>query len=80
MQSGLMMEEELWKGLLAEDMVGGGAFGCNPQFARDYSSVQEWEIMKGFRHPRTVAFGEIGPDYSHKNNTKKAWQKEVCSE
>lgn len=72
----LMVKEALWEGLLAEDMVW-GAFGCHPHFAKDYSSVQERNILMAMRHPKAVAFGEIGLDYSHKNSTDSTRQKEV---
>ncbi|XP_017271191.1 putative deoxyribonuclease TATDN2 [Kryptolebias marmoratus] len=73
---GIMVKEGLWEGLLAEDMVW-GAFGCHPHFARDYSSVQEHNILMAMRHPKAVAFGEMGLDYSHKNSTNTAKQKHV---
>lgn len=72
----IMVKEALWEGLLSEDMVW-GAFGCHPHFAKDYSSVQEHDIMMSMRHPKAVAFGEIGLDYSHKNSTDHSKQKEV---
>ncbi|XP_037303931.2 putative deoxyribonuclease TATDN2 [Pungitius pungitius] len=72
----LMVKEALWEGLLAEDMVW-GAFGCHPHFAKDYSSVQERDILKAMQHPKAVAFGEIGLDYSHKNSTNQFKQKQV---
>jgi len=73
------VKEALWEGLLSEDMVW-GAFGCHPHFAKDYSSVQEHDIMMSMRHPKAVAFGEIGLDYSHKNSTDHSKQKEVQSQ
>ncbi|KAM6947932.1 putative deoxyribonuclease TATDN2 [Lycodopsis pacificus] len=72
----VMVREALWEGLLAEDMVW-GAFGCHPHFATYYSSVQERDILMAMRHPKAVAFGEIGLDYSHKNSTHSSKQKEV---
>lgn len=74
----IMMKEGLWEGLLAEDMVW-GAFGCHPHFAKNYSSVQEHNILMAMRHPKAVAFGEMGLDYSHKNSTNTARQKKVSS-
>ncbi|XP_070759159.1 putative deoxyribonuclease TATDN2 [Enoplosus armatus] len=73
---GVMVREALWEGLLAEDMVW-GAFGCHPHFAKDYSSVHERNILMAMRHPKAVAFGEMGLDYSHKNSTDCSRQKEV---
>ncbi|KAM8867359.1 putative deoxyribonuclease TATDN2 isoform 1-T2 [Synchiropus picturatus] len=71
-----MVRESLWEGLLAEDMVW-GAFGCHPHFAKDYSDNQEANILRAMRHPKAVAYGEIGLDYSHKNFTAVHKQKEV---
>lgn len=71
-------KEALWEGLLAEDMVW-GAFGCHPHFAKFYSSVHERSMLMAMRHPKVVAFGEIGLDYSHKNSTETSKQKEVQS-
>ncbi|XP_074490064.1 putative deoxyribonuclease TATDN2 [Sebastes fasciatus] len=72
----IMVKEALWEGLLGEDMVW-GAFGCHPHFAQHYSSVQEHDILMAMRHPKAVAFGEIGLDYSHKNSADKPMQKKV---
>lgn len=72
----LMVKEALWEGLLAEDMIW-GAFGCHPHFAKHYSSAQERSILMAMRHPKAVAFGEMGLDYSHKNCTEHSRQKEV---
>ncbi|XP_028262554.1 putative deoxyribonuclease TATDN2 [Parambassis ranga] len=72
----IMVKEALWEGLLAEDMVW-GAFGCHPHFATNYSNIQECNILMAMRHPKAVAFGEMGLDYSYKNSTKVARQKEV---
>ncbi|KAM5290321.1 LOW QUALITY PROTEIN: putative deoxyribonuclease TATDN2 [Glossophaga mutica] len=54
--------------LLKEDMVW-GAFGCHPHFARYYNEYQERNILKALQHPKAVAFGEIGLDYSYKCST-----------
>lgn len=74
----VMVKEALWEGLLAEDMVW-GAFGCHPHFAKDYSNVYERDILMAMRHPKAVAFGEMGLDYSHKNSTCVSKQKQVIS-
>ncbi|XP_071351536.1 putative deoxyribonuclease TATDN2 isoform X2 [Trachinotus anak] len=73
---GIMVKDALWEGLLTEDLVW-GAFGCHPHFAKDYSSVHERNILMAMRHPKAVAFGEMGLDYSHKNSTNASRQKEV---
>lgn len=71
-----MVREALWEGLLAEDTVW-GAFGCHPHFAKGYSDIHERNILTAMRHPKAVAFGEMGLDYSHKNSTETSKQKEV---
>ncbi|XDV35570.1 hypothetical protein PO909_005492 [Leuciscus waleckii] len=69
-------KEAIWEGLLAEEKVW-GAFGCHPHFAKEYNHTHEQSIMRAMRHPKAIAFGEIGLDYSHKNSTDSRKQKEV---
>ncbi|XP_048346476.1 putative deoxyribonuclease TATDN2 isoform X2 [Sphaerodactylus townsendi] len=66
----------LWEDLLKEDMVW-GAFGCHPHFARYYSDLHERNLLQAMRHPKAVAFGEMGLDYSYKCNTKVPIQHQV---
>ncbi|XP_036779351.2 putative deoxyribonuclease TATDN2 isoform X1 [Manis pentadactyla] len=66
----------LWQELLKEDLVW-GAFGCHPHFARYYSESQERNLLQALRHPKAVAFGEMGLDYSHKCTTPVPEQHKV---
>ncbi|XP_039628697.1 putative deoxyribonuclease TATDN2 isoform X2 [Polypterus senegalus] len=63
-----LIKDHLWESLLAEDQIW-AAFGCHPHFAKYYSVAQESTILNAMRHPKAVAFGEIGLDYSHKCST-----------
>nr|XP_056708681.1 putative deoxyribonuclease TATDN2 [Euleptes europaea] len=66
----------LWEDLLKEDMVW-GAFGCHPHFARYYSDLHERNLLQAMRHPKAIAFGEIGLDYSYKCSTEVPTQHKV---
>ncbi|XP_067855073.1 putative deoxyribonuclease TATDN2 [Heptranchias perlo] len=66
----------LWENLLEEPLVW-GAFGCHPHFARYYTNLQERAIIQVLRHPKAIAFGEMGLDYSYKCSTDIAKQKQV---
>uniref|UniRef100_A0A8C2LZZ5 TATDN2 n=1 Tax=Cricetulus griseus TaxID=10029 RepID=A0A8C2LZZ5_CRIGR len=70
------LTDGLWEELLKEDLVW-GAFGCHPHFARYYNENQERKLLHALRHPKAVAFGEIGLDYSHKCTTPVPEQHQV---
>ncbi|XP_048212196.1 putative deoxyribonuclease TATDN2 isoform X2 [Perognathus longimembris pacificus] len=70
------LTDGLWEELLKEDLVW-GAFGCHPHFARYYSENQERNILQALRHPKAVAFGEMGLDYSYKCTTPVPEQHKV---
>lgn len=72
------LTDGLWEDLLQEDLVW-GAFGCHPHFARYYSESQERNLLQALRHPKAVAFGEMGLDYSHKCTTPVPEQHKVTS-
>lgn len=72
----ITQQDAIWEGLLGEEKVW-GAFGCHPHFAKEYNQTHEQSIMGALRHPKAIAFGEIGLDYSHKNSTDSKKQKEV---
>lgn len=72
------LTDGLWEDLLQEDLVW-GAFGCHPHFARYYSESQERDLLQALRHPKAVAFGEMGLDYSHKCTTPVPEQHKVIS-
>ncbi|XP_059943936.1 putative deoxyribonuclease TATDN2 [Mesoplodon densirostris] len=63
------LKDGLWEELLKEDLVW-GAFGCHPHFARYYQLYHEIDIVQALQHPKAVAYGEIGLDYSHKCSTR----------
>ncbi|XP_069822762.1 putative deoxyribonuclease TATDN2 isoform X2 [Dendropsophus ebraccatus] len=57
-----------WQQVLDEDLVW-GAFGCHPHFAQYYNNHLHEDMMMALRHPKAIAFGEMGLDYSHKCST-----------
>lgn len=71
-----LVRGNLWEHLLEEPLVW-GAFGCHPHFARYYTNSQESAILQALRHPKAVAFGEMGLDYSYKCSTNIPDQKRV---
>ncbi|XP_043916371.1 putative deoxyribonuclease TATDN2 [Protopterus annectens] len=71
-----LLRNSLWEDLLKEDYVW-GAFGCHPHFARYYTPLQERAILQAMKHPKAIAFGEMGLDYSHKCSTVVSKQQKV---
>ncbi|MGH0190354.1 UNVERIFIED_CONTAM: hypothetical protein FKN15_044298 [Acipenser sinensis] len=71
-----IIRDRLWEDLLREEKVW-GAFGCHPHFARYYTVAYERAILDAMRHPKAIAFGEMGLDYSHKCPTRILKQKQV---
>nr|XP_045361153.1 putative deoxyribonuclease TATDN2 [Camelus bactrianus] len=70
------LRDGLWEELLKEDLIW-GAFGCHPHFARYYNENQERSILQALQHPKAVAFGEIGLDYSYKCTTPVPQQHKI---
>ncbi|XP_054937726.1 putative deoxyribonuclease TATDN2 [Physeter macrocephalus] len=70
------LKDGLWEELLEEDLIW-GAFGCHPHFARYYHMGHERDIVQALRHPKAVAYGEIGLDYSYKCTTPVAQQHKI---
>ncbi|KAB0353513.1 hypothetical protein FD755_023787 [Muntiacus reevesi] len=70
------LKNGLWEEMLKEDMIW-GAFGCHPHFASCYSDTQERNIVQALRHPKAIAYGEIGLDYSYKCVTPITEQRKI---
>ncbi|KAM8931103.1 3'-5' RNA nuclease TATDN2 [Pelodytes ibericus] len=70
------LHDSQWQQLLGEDMVW-GAFGCHPHFAQYFNEQKQEEILKALQHPKAIAYGEMGLDYSHKCSTKIPVQHKV---
>lgn len=49
----LLKENNIW-----------GSFGCHPHQVKHYDGIMEQKIKDWMDHPKTVALGEIGLDYS----------------
>ncbi|CAI9623891.1 unnamed protein product [Staurois parvus] len=62
------LERLPWRHVLNENLVW-GAFGCHPHFAQYYTDQLQEEMMQAMRHPKAIAYGEMGLDYSHKCST-----------
>ena len=66
----------IWKDLLREEKVW-GAFGVHPHHIKHYDGRVEENIMHCMKHPKAVAVGEIGLDYSNRNSSDWILQQEV---
>ncbi|KAL3852750.1 hypothetical protein ACJMK2_016367 [Sinanodonta woodiana] len=66
----------LWMDVGAEEDVW-LAFGCHPKMATDFIPRAEQWLQECMQHPKVVALGEIGLDYSGKFRQYEAVQKDV---
>ena len=66
-----------WRELLSEPNVW-GTFGIHPHNAKYYHTKGlEDNVLEGLQHPRCVAFGEIGLDYSDHSPSDPQTQKDI---
>ena len=66
-----------WRELLSEPNVW-GTFGIHPHNAKYYhTNGLEDKVLEGLQHPRCVAFGEIGLDYSDHSPSNPQIQKDI---
>ena len=66
-----------WPELLSESNVW-GSFGIHPHNAKYYhTNGLEDKLLKGLQHPKCVAFGEIGLDYSEHSPSDPQTQREI---
>ncbi|XP_038061490.1 uncharacterized protein LOC119732154 [Patiria miniata] len=66
----------LWKDLVMEKNIW-MAFGCHPHHAKSYDGIVEENIIRRMRHPKAIALGEIGLDYSNRCTSDRPLQIEV---
>ena len=66
----------IWNDLLKEDKIW-GAFGIHPHHAKYYDARIEENIKHCMKHSKAVAYGEIGLDYSSRNDSDWILQQEV---
>ncbi|KAG8193290.1 hypothetical protein JTE90_003777 [Oedothorax gibbosus] len=63
----------MWQKYLNEEGVW-GTFGCHPHNANLYSDVIENDLCRALEHSKVRALGEIGLDYSNRNDCPKKLQ------
>lgn len=69
-------KKHIWEKILFEDNVW-AAFGCHPHNAKDYNEIFDHALLAALKHPKIRALGEIGLDYSNRNNCSKDVQHQV---
>lgn len=66
-----------WRELLSEPNIW-GTFGIHPHNAKYYhTNGLEDKVLEGLQHPKCVAFGEIGLDYSDHSPSDPQTQKDI---
>ena len=65
-----------WYDVLSEESVW-GTFGCHPHNAKYYNDELEAKIIQCLDHPKAIALGEVGLDYSSHCTSPPEVQKEV---
>lgn len=65
-----------WRDVLAEEGVW-GTFGCHPHNAKYYNDDLEAKIIQCLEHPKAIALGEVGLDYSSHSASPRDIQKQV---
>ena len=65
-----------WRELISEDGVW-GTFGCHPHNAKYFNDDLEVKIIQCLEHPKAIALGEVGLDYSSHSASPPDIQKEV---
>ncbi|GFR17095.1 putative deoxyribonuclease TATDN2 [Trichonephila clavata] len=66
----------MWEKYLKDDKVW-ASFGCHPHNAKDYNDDIEKSLYAALEHSKVRALGEIGLDYSNRNNCLKEVQFKV---
>ncbi|GIY64097.1 putative deoxyribonuclease TATDN2 [Caerostris darwini] len=69
-------KRNIWQKHLSEKNVW-AAFGCHPHEAANYNDEVEEALKLALNHPKVRALGEIGLDYSGRNNCHKDVQQAV---
>ncbi|XP_068214192.1 uncharacterized protein [Palaemon carinicauda] len=65
-----------WEEIISESNIW-AAFGCHPHYASRFTEQEECYLKHALQNASVVALGEIGLDYSERNNENPALQQEV---
>ncbi|XP_035210141.1 uncharacterized protein LOC118184552 [Stegodyphus dumicola] len=69
-------KKSMWQKYLEEEKVW-GTFGCHPHNSKNYNDEVERTLCEALQHHKVRALGEIGLDYSNRNNCLQEVQKSV---